>query len=210
MKTARFFAVILACIGLVLLLGSMGFFLLNRNAPVRIRELPREALKVSDAFVQALNDGDLEEAAKLMYGQPDLGAAGVLEDRETALLWEAFRSSIAVEMTGTWEPEQSALVGTASITCLDVSAILEKLPEQVQTLTDRRIAAAEDLSDIYDERNEFRQELVEEILEDALQQALTGNEQTVVPEVTLKLVKRDGRWWMVPDQHLLQILTGLA
>ena len=96
MKTARFFAVILACIGLVLLLGSMGFFLLNRNAPVRIRELPREALKVSDAFVQALNDGDLEEAAKLMYGQPDLGAAGVPEDRETALLWEAFRSSIAV------------------------------------------------------------------------------------------------------------------
>ena len=44
MKIARFFSYIFAGIGILLLLGSVGFLLLNREAPVRIRELPREAL----------------------------------------------------------------------------------------------------------------------------------------------------------------------
>ena len=54
MKIARFFAVIFAVIGMVLLIGSMGFFLLNRNAEVRVLELPREAVAVSEDFAKEL------------------------------------------------------------------------------------------------------------------------------------------------------------
>ena len=210
MKIARFFAVIFACIGTVLLVGSMGFFLLNRNAAVRVRELPGDAVSACESFVQALNDGDLETAAQLMYGQPDLGVGQIPADRESALVWEAFRSSLAVELTGEWVVEQSALVRTVSVTNLDVSSVLGKLPAQVQSLLDQKIAAAEDLSEIYNEHNAYREELVDQVLAEALQRVLTQDAQLVSREVTLKLVNRDGHWWVVPHQNLLQILTGLA
>ena len=210
MKIARFFAAIFAFIGTVLLVGAMGFLLWNRNAEVRIRQLPEEALRVSDAFTQALNGGDLEAAAQLMYGQPDLGVSKVPENPESALVWDAFRGSLRVELTGEWAVEQSALVRTATVTCLDVSAVLEQLPAQVQSLLDQKIAAAEELTDIYDEQNEFRQELVDAVLAEALQKALSQDEPPVTGEVTLKLVNREGHWWVVPQQDLLQILSGLA
>lgn len=210
MKIARFFAVIFACIGALLLIGSMGFFLLSRNAPVRIRELPREAVSVSDAFAQSLNAGDLEAAAQLMYGQPDLGVSKSLEDPEPALIWEAFRSSIAAELDEAWNVEQGCLVKTMRITSLDVSGVMGKFPERIQPLLDRKIASAENLEEIYDENNEFREALVEDILREALSQTLSQDAQPVTREVSLKLINRDGRWWVVPHQNLLQILTGLA
>lgn len=210
MKIARFFAVIFACIGTILLLGSLGFLLMNRNADVRVQELPQEAVSVSENFAQALNDGDLASAAGLMYGQPDLGVSGNSADSDSALVWEAFCSSISFEFTGTCQVEQNSLVRKGSITALDVSNVLEVLPQKTQNLLNQRIAAAEDLAEIYDEKNEFRQELVEEILQEALQQVLAQDAKNSTREVTLKLISRDGSWWVVPDQALLQVLSGLA
>lgn len=210
MKIARFFSYIFAGIGILLLLGSVGFLLLNREAPVRIRELPREALAVSDAFAQALNEGDLETAARLMYGQPDLGVGDVPENPESALVWEAFRSSISFAYSGECTVEQSGLVRTGSITTLDVTTVMEKLPERTQTLIDQKIAAAADLTELYDEENNFREDLTARILREALRQSLSQDGQSVTREVTVRLVNRDGGWWIVPHQNLLQILTGLA
>jgi hypothetical protein len=210
MKIARFFAYSFACIGTVLLLGSMGFFLWNRNAEVRIGKLPEGAVAVADDFAQALDDGDLEAAAKLMYGQPDLGVGIQPADREAAFLWEAFCDSIAFELTGSWQVEQSCLVRTGTLTNLDVSTILGKLPERVQSLLDQKIAAAEELSEIYDAENEFREDLVDAVLKEALSQTLAQDGKMVTREVTIKLVSRDGAWWVVPHQNLLQILSGLT
>lgn len=210
MKIARFFAVIFAVIGMVLLIGSMGFFLLNRNAEVRVLELPREAVAVSEDFAKALEGGDLEAAAQLMYGQPDLGVQGIPENPETALLWEAFCGSIQLELSENWAVEKGSLVRSGSITHLDVSTIVGKFPERAKSLLDQKIASAQSLAEIYDEQNNFREELVEQILREALQQTLAQEGETVTREVTIKLVNRDGRWWVVPHQNLLQILTGLA
>lgn len=210
MKIARFFAVIFACIGAVLLIGSMGFLLLNRNADVRVLELPKEAVSVSDAFAQALNEGDLEAAAQLVYGQPDLGVSTVPADPESAALWDAFCRSISMEYSGQCAAVQSGLVRTGSITTLDVASVTEKLPERVQSLVNQRIAVAENLSDIYDEQNHFREDLVDDLLWQALQQALIQDARTATREVTIILVNRDGSWWVVPDQALLQALSGVA
>lgn len=210
MKIARFFAGIFACFGTVLLIGSMGFFLLNRNAPVKVLELPREAVSCCDAFATALNEGDLEAAAEVMYGQPDLGTVGMPADPETAAVWNAFLDSIVFEYTGSCQAADTGLFRTASVTTLEVASVTEKLPERVQSLMNQKIEAAGDLSEIYDAGNNFREELVTEVLQSALQQALSQDVRTVTREVTLKLVNRDGRWWVVPDQALLQALSGVA
>lgn len=210
MKIARFFSGIFAVIGVILLLGSMCFFLLNRDGDVRIRELPEEALRVSDAFTRALNDGELEAAAQLMYGQPELGVAAVSGNAETALIWDAFCGHITLELAQEWEVEQSALLKTGYITTLDVAEIMKQLPELTRQMMDREIAGAEELSDIYDAQNQFREELVARILQEALQEALNRDMKTVTREITVKLVNREGGWWIVPDQALLQALSGLA
>ena len=106
--------------------------------------------------------------------------------------------------------EQGSFVCSGTITHLDVSTIVGKFPERAKSLMDQKIAAAENLTEIYDEQNNFRQELVEQVLQEALQQTLAQDGETVTREVSLKLVNRDGRWWVIPHQNLLQILTGLA
>ncbi len=210
MKIARFFAVIFACIGVVLLLGSMGFLLLNRNAAVRIRELPQGAVSTGEAFAQTLNDGDLEAAAQLLYGHPDLGVAGMPEDAETAAVWNAFVESISFEYTGQWQVADQGLSRNAKITTMDIASVMEKLPELAQALVNQKIASAEELTEVYDESGNFRETLVESILQQALQQCLSQEGLRVAREVTVKFVNRDGAWWVVPDQALLHALSGLA
>ncbi len=210
MKIARFFSVIFAVLGFLLLIGSMGLCLVSRNAPIRILEMPQEAVEISESFAQALNDGDLTAAAQLIYGQPDLGAEGAPADPETAAVWNAFLDSICLEYSGKCHAEDSGLSRTGSLEMLDIAAVTEKLPERAQSLVNRKIASAESLTEIYDESGSFRKELVEEILQQALQQSLTQDARTVTREITVKLIHRDGKWWVVPDQALLQALSGMA
>lgn len=210
MKIARFFAYIFACFGAVLLLGSMGFFLLNRNAPVRVLELPEEAVFCSEVFAKTLNEGDLQAAAQMIYGQPDLGVAEVPSTAESAMVWDAFRESISLEYTGKCYAAQGSLLREGSMTILDFSGIMEKLPERTQSLMNQKIASAADLTEIYDEDNNFRQELTEQVLQEALHQAIAQDGKPITRDVTIQLILRDGSWWVVPDQALLQSLSGLA
>lgn len=210
MKIARFFAYVFGCIGVLLLIGSMGFFLLNRNAAVRILELPQEAVACSEQFAQSLNAGDLEAAAQYVYGQPDFGTEGTSSTLESAAVWNAFLEGISLEFTGKCYALESGLARDASITTLDIAGVMETLPKRTQALVNQKIASAESLADVYDEAGHFREELVDGILKQAVQEALTQDAKTVTREVTLKLMNRDGRWWVVPDQALLQALSGVA
>ena len=210
MKIARFFSVIFGIFGILLLMGSICLCLFSLKAPVRVLELPQEAVNTSEAFAQALNDGDLTAAARYIYGQPDLGAAGTPEDPETAAVWNAFLNSISFEYTGKLMAVDAGLARAASVTTLDIAGVTEKLPERTQALVNQKIVSAESLTDVYDETGSFREELVTEILRQALQQSLEQDARTVSREVTVKLINRDGKWWVVPDQALLQALSGVA
>lgn len=210
MKIAKFFAVTFAVIGTVLLIGSMGFFLLNQDAPVRVLQIPQEAVARSDDFAKTLNAGDLEAAAVMIYGQPDLGVEGQPDDPESAIIWEAFLKSISFEFIGKCYAADNGFSRDATITILDVASVTKKLPERTQSLMNQKIASAGALEEIYDHEGHFREDLVDQILQEALQQALVQDSQTVIRNVTVKLIQRDGAWWVVPDQVLLQAVSGLA
>lgn len=210
MKVARFFAVIFAVLGVLLLLGSMGWILASRDAPVRVLEVPQGAVQCSEAFASALENGDLAAVAERMYGQPDLGIDGVISDPETALVWEAFLEQMRFSFTGKCYPVDNGFARDASIEVLDIARVTEKLPELTQTLINQKIASAERLEEIYDEAGRFHPELADQILREALQQALSQDPEVICRDVAVKLVNRDGAWWVVPDQMLLQTISGLA
>ena len=75
-------------------------------------------------------------------------------------------------------------------------------------MLEERVAAAEDVSEIYDENNEYREELVMDVLYEAVEDALEEDARSMSMTVTVNLVFRDGKWWAVADEALLNAISG--
>lgn len=208
MKLAKFFSFIFAVLGTVLLIASVGLCLLSLNAPVHMAEVPAGAAACSEALREAVNDGDFGGIGAVIYGQPDLGVERLPETAEGELIWDAFQFSLSMEFRGECYATDTGLARDAVITALDIPSVTEKLGQRAHALLTTRVENAEDMAELYDNTNNFREELVAEVMELALEQGLRQDSHTVTREVTLTLVNRDGKWWILPDQALLTALSG--
>ena len=70
------------------------------------------------------------------------------------------------------------------------------------------MAQAEDPSEIYGEDNNYRQELVDEVLRTVIEASLREDAQYREQTITLKLTCQGGKWYVVPEQNLLNVLFG--
>ena len=210
MKLAKTCSMIFAAVGAALMLGTIVLCLFSLDAPVEMIGMPKEAMACAEEMMDALAEGDFASAAQRMYGQPELGAEGMPDDAMSAQVWQAFLDSISYEFVGVCYAEDSGIYRDVSITVLDVPALMETLPGRVSDLAARKMESAEDMEALYDESGHFRPELVQEVLREALNQALEETTAMVSHDATLKLIHRDGQWWVVPDQALLQAISGGA
>lgn len=208
MKFAKTCSMIFAAVGAALMLGTIVLCLFSLDAPVEMIGMPKEAMACAEEMMDALAEGDFASAAQRMYGQPELGAEGIPSDAMAAQVWEAFLESISYEFVGVCYAEDSGIYRDVSITALDIQAVMESLPNRVSALAAQKMEAAEDMEALYDESGHFRPELVQEVLQEALDQALEDTASTVSYDATLKMIHRDGKWWVVPDQALLQAISG--
>lgn len=208
MKIARFFAGIFGTIGTILMVGAIGLCLLSLNTPARIQQMPREAVDCSEELMEAISRGDYEAAATLMYGQPDLGVHGKPADQAGEMIWTAFLGSISYEFKGPCYVLDAGLARDVAVTALDVPSVTEGIGRRAHEMLTEKVASATDMAELYDETNNFREELVNEVLSAAVVYALAEDAKTVTRDVTVKLICRDGQWWAVPDGELLQLLSG--
>lgn len=208
MKIARIFSAVFAAIGTVLMVGTLVLCLISLDAPVKLQKVPAEAERRCEEMMDALAQGDFSAASAVMYGQPDLGSDSVPGEEAGAKVWEAFCGSISYEFTGECYALDSGIYRDASITALDIASVTENLSVYAHTLLTQRVEAAEDMAELYDDNNNFREELISQVLREALDQALREDAAMVTRDVTLKLIQRDGQWWVVPDQALLQTISG--
>ena len=100
MKIAKFFAGIFGLLGTVLLVGSIGLCLFSLNAPARMKEVPEGAAACADAFCAAVEAKEFENAQALIYGQPDLGLAGTLEDALTKMALDLLQQNLEFSWAG--------------------------------------------------------------------------------------------------------------
>lgn len=208
MKIARFFSVIFAALGSVLLVGTLVLCLTSLNKPVKLTDIPREAEERVEEMMRLLEAGDLSAAAKLMYGQPELGAKTAPEGELAALVWDAFLGSISYEFKGECYAADAGIYQDAAITVMDIPGVTQDLQLRAHALLTAKVEAAEDMAELYDEENNFRKELVEQVLQQAVEEAVAQNTKTVTRDVTLTLIQKDGQWWVVPDEALLQAISG--
>lgn len=201
MKIAKGFSYLFSVLGTVLMVGTILLCLLNLNSEVKMDTIPPEAGASAEAFLNALSSGDYAAAQQLMYGQPSLGLESGTGDAMTEKVWEAFRGSITYQLSEKTYADGTDIYRDAIVTTLDVAAVMEAVPALAKDYVEAQAAQAEDPEAAYSQQ----------ALDAAMQQALTQalkNGRTVSYEVSLQLVQKDGRWWVIPDAALLRAISG--
>lgn len=208
MKISKFFAGLFGLAGVLIAVGTVLLCLnsLDRE-PVILKEPAGASFRVEELF-QAVCSDDYAAASALMYGTPELGNAGEEEDGVSALIWDAFVDSIGYELAGECYATQSGLAQQVKLSYLDISSVTAGLQERCRTLLLQRIEEAEEMEEIYDENNEYRQDFVDAVVADAAKQALSEDARYVETQLTVELIYAQGQWWILADNELMQAISG--
>lgn len=194
-------ALVAACAGIVLALA-------NRNAtPVLVAEDP-QARQTAQTLFDAVSSGDYELASAQMLGNPSMGVDRNAEDLVGKLIWKAFQDSLTFTAVGEAFATDSSVAYNYEVRHLNFEQVTGQLRERAQTLLTERVEQADDVSEVYDENNEYREDFVTKVLIDATRQVLAEDSVYTVRSFRVQLVYGEDRWWVVPEEGLLQILTG--
>lgn len=171
-------------------------------------------LRCSDAAVaraeEAMNAvcaGDYEAVSATLYGRPSLGTRPENSSPATDLIWDTFRKNITYSFDGDFYATQTGVAIDVQVKRLDVSATLEGLGDQVESLLAQKIADAKDSAELYDRDNNFREEILEEILQEATMYCLMENETFQEQTIRLQLVLDQGQWWVLPDAEFVSMFA---
>ena len=204
----KILGVILVLAGLIVAAGGIYVGFESRDAlPVLVAE-PEEATQKVVELMDAIVACDYEKASSLIYGNPALGLGREPADRVGVLLWDAFTKSQSYELKGGCTALEAGLAQQVVVSYLDINSVTGNLSDRSQALLMERIEAAENIDDIYDSNNEYREDVVMAALEEAVKDALKEEAQNVTTELTLNLIYRDGQWWIVADNALLNVISG--
>ena len=204
----KFLAVILALVGICT--ASVTVWLSARymdSNPILLTP-PDVAKSKVIMLMNAVCDGDYEEASRSIYGTPSLGVDREAGSEAGVLIWDAFSSSISYELVGECYTTDQGLAQDIRITCLDITSVTEQLRQRAQSLLERRVAEAVDVSEIYDENNEYREDFVMDVLHDAVVDALAEDARSMTAELTVNLMYENGSWWVIADEALLDAISG--
>ena len=168
----------------------------------------KEAEAQAAALMDAVAEGDYNTAGTMILGNPKLGVDRDPADTVGAMIWEAFVDSYSYELVGDSFATDSGIAQNVKVSYLDMNSVTANLRERSRVLLEARVAEAEDMDEIYDADNDYKEEFVMEVLKDAVEDALEEDAQMTGTEFTINLVYRDGSWVVVSDSTLLAAISG--
>lgn len=178
------------------------------NAKPILLSPPDSAMEQLTNMLDAVCDSDYAAASQYILGTPDLGADASTQDALGQLLWNSFVQSMDYQLEGDCYTTDDGLAQDITFTYMDMTSITETLRARSQAMLEQRVADAEDISQVYNENNEYREDVVMEILFAAAEDALAEDARTVTVPLTINLKFRDGQWWIVADTALLDAISG--
>ena len=162
---------------------------------------------VAEAFMDALVSGSYPEAYTYLKDYSDLGLDEEPETDTGKKIYDALRGSFEYALIGPCRTNKLEAAQTVSFRYLDLEKLQGDLSaeETVDEITHGRPR-----DEIYDENDEYRQEIIDEaytvLIDDALTHVQDYYSQT---EFDLELAYSDGRWQVVlKGSPLLEALTG--
>lgn len=180
----------------------------HRNSLPRVLLSSRDAEQTVHAVMQSICDGDYEKASERMLGQPSLGVNRPAEDPAAGLIWDAFAESFSYELEGGIYAVEDGLRQNVRLRALDMDSVTENLHQRTQDLLTSRVENAEDSSIFYDENDEYLDSFVQDTVYDAVEEGIREDARYEEHTLALALSYADGRWWVVADQKLLNVISG--
>jgi hypothetical protein len=205
---AGFLAAAFAVLGIAT--AALGIYVSFQSIGVEpvLLETPEAAINQVTVMLDKVQQGDFNGAGAMMQGSPDLGVDRDASDAVGVLIWEAFVDSFTYELVGDCYATDSGVAQDLRITCLEISSVTVSLRERSQSKLEQRVAEAEDISEVYDEENNYREDVVMAVLYEAAQDALAQDAKTVTYELTVNLIHDEDQWRIIPDDALLKAISG--
>lgn len=208
MKLSKFLSYLFGVLGLCAAVAAVFLSFRSLEADPVLLTSPEEPRKVVSAVMEAVEDNDYEAVSSMFYGNPNLGVDRVAADRVGVLIWKEFIKSFSYELKGECYGTENGLAQDVTVRYMKISTMMPNLRTLSQNLLEQRVAEAEDVTQIYDENNEYREDFVMEVLYDAAQMAIEQDAETVELDITMDLVFSDDRWLVIPSAELLKAISG--
>ena len=124
-----------------------------------------------------------------------------------ARLWDSLADSLRCTPQGRCYATPEGLAQNITVTSLDIGQVLQAIKTTAPRLLEQQVARAEDMSEVYADDNTYRQDFLLDVMLSAANAALT---EAPVREcsLTVHLQYRDRQWWVLPEQTLLEAVSG--
>ena len=159
--------------------------------------------------MEAICRGDYATAGEIFYGKPELqwdrDGATELGDQ----LWQAYSSTMSWEFSGDCYTTGSGIFRDVTVTVLDIPALGPKIQQRFELLMEPHLADARYDSEAFDENGVLRQDFAADLLRQAAEQILREDPAFVTHQISLELVFREGRWWVMFEGSVADLVAGV-
>lgn len=208
MKLSKSFSYLFGLLGLCAAVAAVFLSFRSLEASPVLLTSPEEPKAVVASVMEAVGDNDYDTISGMFYGNPDLGVDRAASDRVGTLIWKEFIRSFSYELKGECYGTDNGLAQDVTVSYLKISSVMTNLRDLSQNLLEQRVAEAEDVTQIYDENNEYREDFVMDVLYDAAKMALEQDGEIIEQDITMDLVYSEDRWLVVPSEALLSAISG--
>ena len=208
MPTAKKLSVLFAVVTVLLILITVGLYLRTSDSPLLLLPTLKQADRQTEDLMDAVCSGNDAEAGQLMYGQPQLHHSHIFSSQVHDILWDYYRGNMSYEFSGSCYVSASGVFRDVAVTAPDLKQILPLIEARAETLLTEYLEQPGATAEAYDEEGYFREEILSRILCEAADHVLADACPSATLQVSLELIRRDGRWTVLPNQALLSFLSG--
>ena len=198
---------IFGALAVVLAVSALLICLTQRNAPPKLFGGTEGAESCARAMMECISRGDYAGASAYLYGKPSMGTDAQRETPAAKLIWDAFVSSLECRSQGSCYATDAGVAMDFTVSGLDIPSLTQELKQRAAAVLEARVASTEDMSQVYDDEQQYREDFAQSVLEEAAREAVAAV-SPVENAVTVQLVYEGNQWWVVPDSALLTAISG--
>ena len=194
-------------LAVVLAVSALLICLTQRNAAPKLFGKAEGAEKCARAMMDCISRGDYAGASAYLYGTPSLGIGDQRETPAAECVWDAFVSSMECRSRGSCYATDAGVAMDFTVSGLDIPSLTQELKQRSAAVLEARVEAAENMSQVYDSNQQYREDFIQSVLEEAAREAVAAV-SPVENAVTVQLVYEGNQWWVVPDSALMTAISG--
>ena len=198
---------IFGVLAVVLAVSALLICLTQRNAAPKLFGKAEGAEKCARAMMDCISRGDYAGASAYLYGTPSLGIGDQRETPAAECVWDAFVSSMECRSRGSCYATDAGVAMDFTVSGLDIPSLTQELKQRSAAVLEARVEAAENMSQVYDSNQQYREDFIQSVLEEAAREAVAAV-SPVENAVTVQLVYEGNQWWVVPDSALMTAISG--